>query len=144
MTNRKENNLTITRIFSSPVEDVYSAWIDPEQIVKWHAPAGGEVLKASVDLKVGGQYNIEMKSDCIKPVVSGKYIEIKKSKRLIYTWQWNGENQPITQVTVEFRPIEDKTEVTLTHHRFVDVDSKDKHESGWNGCLDSLENFIKN
>lgn len=32
--------LVIERVFHAPVEKVWKAWTDPEQIKKWHDPQG--------------------------------------------------------------------------------------------------------
>ncbi len=43
-----------------------------------------------------------------------------------------------TRVTVEFRDRGAATEVVLTHDRFPTRAERDKHETGWTGCLEKL------
>ena len=43
-----------------------------------------------------------------------------------------------TQVTLEFRPNGDATDLTFIHERFRDEESGRKHTEGWTGCLNRL------
>jgi len=144
--NQSDIKLQIKRFFNCPVEKVYSAWTDPEQLRKWHAPGEVKVDSASADLKIGGRYRIEMiiGPDGQTSTTYGEYKEIVSNKRLVYTWGWEGPDRYETIVTVEFNPKDNGTELVLTHERFSDTDGRDKHQYGWNGCLDKLESFLKN
>ena len=44
-----------------------------------------------------------------------------------------------TLVTVDFLDRNGFTEVQITHDRFPNTDVRDRHDHGWNGCLDKLE-----
>jgi uncharacterized protein YndB with AHSA1/START domain len=46
----------ITRIFDVPVEKVWAAWTDPEQLKKWWGPKHFTSPLAKTDLRVGGKY----------------------------------------------------------------------------------------
>ena len=55
--------------------------------------------------------------------------------QLVYTWQRQHiAGAPETIVTVEFRPHATGTELVLTHELPV-AEARDRHEDGWNGCL---------
>jgi predicted enzyme related to lactoylglutathione lyase len=60
----------------------------------------------------------------------------------VYTWNWRG-NQGIefgeTVVTVDFLDKEGFTEVQIAHDLFPSTEVRDRHQYGWNGCLDKLE-----
>ena len=45
-------------------------------------------------------------------------------------------------MTLVLKPDGDGTLLTLTHEQFVDEDSRNGHEQGWNGSLDKLEKFV--
>jgi hypothetical protein len=34
------------------------------------------------------------------------------------------------------------TEIQLTHENLPNVEQRDKHEHGWNGCIQQLANFL--
>ena len=141
----KEIKLQINRFFDCAADELFSAWTDPEQLQKWHAPQNVEVGDVEVDLSVGGLYRIEMLhdgSDKNLSVVSGEYREIEKNRRLVYTWGWEGSDRYETLVTVEFKEKNGGTELLLKHQRFASDSGRDRHEFGWNGCLDGLHRYL--
>ncbi len=62
--------------------------------------------------------------------------EIVPNRKLVYTWAWESTPERESLVTVEFKPSGDGTELVLTHQRFADSQARDRHQHGWNGCLD--------
>ena len=42
------------------------------------------------------------------------------------------------RVTVEFRARGEATEIVLTQSLFADAAVRDRHDGGWQGCLDRL------
>ena len=43
-------------------------------------------------------------------------------------------------VTIEFYQVVDC--VLLTHEHLLNAEQRDKHEHGWNGCINQLTKFI--
>jgi uncharacterized protein YndB with AHSA1/START domain len=77
--------------------------------------------------------------------VMGTFREVVPRERLVYTWAWRGEDGkpgPETLVTVTFRAVGRKTELTLRHEGFADKDGREAHRGGWNGCLDKLAALV--
>ncbi|MEP6546262.1 MAG: SRPBCC domain-containing protein [Gammaproteobacteria bacterium] len=71
---------------------------------------------------------------------SGEYRELVPPERLAMTWRWeNGEDPGESQVEIDLRTIADGTELTFTHSRLHDEDTRLTHEEGWNGALNKLE-----
>jgi uncharacterized protein YndB with AHSA1/START domain len=67
-------------------------------------------------------------------------------EKLVYTWAWRGDDGKPgheTLVTVTFRAMGPKTELTLRHEGFETKDSRDSHMGGWSGCLDKLAEYLK-
>jgi hypothetical protein len=58
----------------------------------------------------------------------------------VYTWRWDGIMREVgeTLVTVEFHDLGNSTEIIVTHERFPDAGTRDRHRSGWEPCLDRL------
>lgn len=132
--------LAIKREFNVSVERLFSAWCKPELIQKWFAPGNMTVPEATADVTDGGQYRIVMHDadDESNHIVGGKYHKVVKNETLIFTWQWEG-SPIITKVAVSFKALTDKTsELLLKHTEFADIEARDKHEMGWNGCLQNL------
>ena len=131
--------LSIKREFNTPVEMLFKIWTDPVLVTKWFAPGAMAVAEADVDATEGGHYRIVMQSpDGEQYIVSGIYQEIVKDEKLVFTWKWqDSDNTTKVKVLFKIRP-EDTSALELIHTEFIDQESCDKHEQGWNGCLNNL------
>ena len=144
--------LVVRRIYPHPPERIFSAWTNPEEIVRWSAPKGVECTLAEVDLRAGGRYRLGMRDpDGAMHITSGVYREVFPPAKLVYTWQWehiqSGEDagekeERETLVTVEFLPNERGTELVLTHEMFPDSSARDSHQGGWTSILERLEEAL--
>jgi len=136
--------LQVNRVIKVPRERVFAAWTTPADIIKWMGCGNSKALSADVDLRVGGKYQINMQSsDCGTMQVSGVYREIKSPSHLVFTWGWEGSEpgsqRSETLVTVDLIDRDGSTEVRIAHEGFTDAETCDKHQFGWNACLDKFE-----
>ena len=153
----KENSiqLQLKRVFDAPRELVFRAWTDPRQFQQWFGAAacdGASLQSVKLDARPGGRYRLQVRRpDGEFFTTVGTYQEVKPPERLVFTWQFEkdgagdefGEVEPPEMlVTVEFRARGKQTELTLTHERFGSVESRDRHNDGWNRCLESLGKFV--
>jgi uncharacterized protein YndB with AHSA1/START domain len=146
--------LILKRVLNATPERAFEAWTSAEHIQQWMRPEPGMVVPlASMDLRVGGKFRIQMK----KPdgeffTAVGVFQEVKAPERLVYTWDWEKdgsgaefgevEGKP-SLITVEFLRRGERTEFVLTHGRFATVESRDSHAGGWGRIADSLAKFVE-
>jgi uncharacterized protein YndB with AHSA1/START domain len=136
------SSLLISRTYPASVERVFKAWTDANQLGQWFAPTDDYTTRASVDLQVGHEYRIAIthKGGNVHTIL-GTYRLIDPPRKLVYTWRW--ENGPAdTLVTVDFTPEGEATKVTITHEQFANIEDRDKHNEGWNGCLNRLQHTL--
>ena len=139
-----QTSLRIRRYYPHPVASVYAAWSDPAQMKHWMGPSDdfGEA-EVTMDVRVGGRYRFVMHApDGEQHRVGGEFREIVPERKLVYTWAWESTPERESLVTVEFRASGQGTELLLTHQRFADAQARDKHQHGWNGCLDRLGRYL--
>jgi uncharacterized protein YndB with AHSA1/START domain len=130
--------LTVERTINAPQEDLFNAWLNPDMLRKFMMPAPGmNVPKASNDPKTGGTFDIVMQAGDNEIPHSGTYREISPHDRIVFTWV-SPYSVDDSTVTLTFNPVAEGTQVTLTHIRFVDEESRDNHQGGWMGILDAL------
>lgn len=140
-----ENKLEIKRFISASRARIFAAWTRPEEIMKWFGPGPVTCLSAKVDLQIGGEYHIRMKSDYAGETdFRGVYLEVKPPSRLVYTWLW--KNHPAmgsgaTLVTVNFMELDGGTEIHLVQEGFAAAALRDMHIRGWSS-LDKLETLL--
>jgi uncharacterized protein YndB with AHSA1/START domain len=132
--------LQITRTIKARRQRVFDSWTNPDLMQRWFAPGAMTVADASADLRVGGQYRVEMRgADGFVHVASGTYTRIIPNELLSFTWGGSCDPQADTLVTVQFKDVDGGTELILTHEHFPSPEAMAKHEHGWIGCLDKLE-----
>ena len=138
--------LEIRVVIKASTKEAFDAWTKPELMKRWYAPGAMKVPNASANLAIGGAYSVEMKGEMggneVNPTASGIYKEIIPNELLSFTWAWQDDSSPETLVTVKFKEVDGGTEVTLIHDRFTSDEARDKHQHGWQGCLDNLAKFI--
>jgi uncharacterized protein YndB with AHSA1/START domain len=142
--------LVLKRVFDAPREKVFDAWIDPRQLGAWMGPRGVRAEAPVLEAKVGGRYRVVMHMDSGQtPAVGGVYREIARPERLVFTWAWEGEHpggvaNHETLVTLTFRDVGGKTEMTMRHDGFENDAARDSHSHGWNGSFDKLGEMLAN
>jgi uncharacterized protein YndB with AHSA1/START domain len=146
--------LILKRTLNAPQERAFNAWTSAEHIQQWMQPEPGMVVPlASMDLRVGGKFRIQMKRlDGDFSTAVGVFKEVKAPERLVYTWDWEKdgsgaefgevEGKP-SLITVEFLKRGERTEMVLTHSRFDTVESRDNHARGWGKIVESLARFVE-
>jgi uncharacterized protein YndB with AHSA1/START domain len=143
------NMLRITRIFDATCERVFDAWVKRDHFVQWMCPPGVEVTVCEIDVRPGGAWRIDGRHSGDRVFSSsGRYLEVKRTERLIFTWAHHADGDFAkprgheTTVHIELRALGDKTELTLIHGPFADTSSLDNHNSGWTGTFDKLVVFL--
>lgn len=134
-------SIRVTRLIQAGPERVFEAWTRPDELKQWSCPVGATVEDVSVDLRVGGRYRLQMKTDeGSTHTAVGVYEVVDAPHRLVYTWRWEEvPDMPDTLVTVTFHRVGESTEVVVLHDRFADEKTAADHEMGWTSCLDKLE-----
>lgn len=142
-----ESTVRLEKQIAAPVEQVFEAWTDPRGMAAWYAPSDDfGPTGAEVDVQVGGAYRVQMypPGQDHPRTVSGQYCRVEASRTLSFTWAWEPPHADTkeTQVTVEFHPRGETTDLVLIHERFNDVPHRNGHEKGWRGCLDRLARLM--
>jgi len=140
-----QNALQLRRTFAAPRERVFRAWTDAREFALWfHPTTDHTTVISSLNLKVGGTYSLEMhhkNGDVHK--LSGTYQQIKPPEKLVFTWRWATDPPgQETLVSLDFLDLGNATEIVLSHGQFPDAATRDKHNHGWNGCLDQLQSYL--
>ncbi len=138
--------LELRRIIKAPRQRVFDAFVNPEVFRKWWGPEGVQVENLALDVRVGGEYSLEMHhSSGNIHYLSGVYSVIEAPERLAYSWHWGvGEEKgAATLVELAFLDVDGGTEVVLTHSGFDSEEARNNHNSGWGGSFNCLETVIK-
>ena len=73
----------LSRTFHAPRELVFKAWGSADHVKRWFAPKPFTVPQATVDMRVGGPFELVMLGpDGVEHWVRGKFVEVSKFDRL--------------------------------------------------------------
>jgi uncharacterized protein YndB with AHSA1/START domain len=139
-------SLTMTRRIAARPAIVFDALTTPEGIAHWWGPDAGPVLLAETDPRVGGRFRVRFRRlDGSEHESSGEYLEVQRPARLAMSWRWLGgaEDPGESRVEITLRATGEGTELTLTHSRLHDEETRRGHEQGWIGALDKLERHLR-
>ena len=146
--------LNITRTFDASPEALFDAWTDPAQVAEWYGPEGfGKSNIQAFDAREGGEYSLTMNApDGGKHKLQGEFKvfdrpQSGRSGKLSFTWQWveggmEDTMGALTLVTVEFKPVGDKTEMVFLHEGFASEAIRDSHNKGWSSSFNKLEKVL--
>ena len=134
-------SLTLVRRIAARPSIVFDALTTPDGIACWWGPDAGPVLLAETDVRIGGRFRVRFRTlDGSEHESSGEYLEVVRPERLAMSWRWQGSEDPgESLVEIDLRASAEGTELTFTHSRLRDEDTRRSHEEGWNGALDKLQ-----
>jgi uncharacterized protein YndB with AHSA1/START domain len=138
-----ETVLELTRVFDAAPARVFNAWLDREEWQSWLGPEGTTCEVPLLEPRIGGKYRILMTlSDGRLAPVAGAFTAIDPPSRLAFTWTWEGDDTRQSLVTLSFRDLGGKTEMTLRQEGLGTIESRDGHGKGWNSALNKLERYL--
>ena len=137
----------VTRTFDAPRPLVFRAWLDPDQIAVWMAPAGLDVPPSSieVDARPGGviAYTMRDASSGQEYPVRFEIVEMVEPELLVF------ESPPLPEfgfperITTRVVLEEDggRTTVAVTQRPHTDETLSDA-DTGWSSMLEKLADLI--
>ena len=142
----------ISRVINAPVDLVYRAWTDPNQLSKWWGPKDFTNPVCEIDIRPGGEIRIDMKGpDGTVYPMAGIFMEIIEPERLVFTstamQDENGTWQLEVFNTISFDGEEGNTKLTV-NASVVKQTARSAPaiagmEQGWQESLDKLNDLLK-
>ena len=109
------NEIKIIRVYDAPVQLVWDAWTDPEQVAQWWGPRGFTLTTHSKDLRAGGHWHYTMHGpDGTDYPNKTHYFEVEPCAKLVYDHGANDNQPPLFRVTVHFSESDGKTLMDMT------------------------------
>jgi uncharacterized protein YndB with AHSA1/START domain len=150
--------LVISKVFDASPDILWTAWTSPEMIRCWWGPKMFTAPYASIDLKVGGKYLLDMRGPDGKDYWStGTYKEIVPMKKLVLAdsfadakgnivpasyYGMKGNFPMASEITITFEKLNGKTRMTARYPSFP-ADSYDGAKEGWSQQFEKLEEMLK-
>ena len=152
---QKKHDLVITRVFDAPIERVWKAWTDAEDVMLWWGPTGFTAPLARMDVREGGTSLVCMSSpDFGTHYSTWEYQEIVPMTRIEYIHNLADETgnkiDPATvgmppdfpqdqRHVVTFKALDsNKTELTVTEYGWTADQMMEMSKMGMEQCLDKM------
>ena len=134
----------IEKIINSPIEEAFDAWLNPTIMSKFMMGMPGMPdSEVENDAREGGNFTIVMHYRGEKIPHTGKYLEISRPDKLVFTWASRHSVVDNSTVTLNFTKLNGhRTKISLTHVKFIDEEARSGHEKGWSHILDNLNQIM--
>jgi len=139
--------VAITHVFDAPIEHVFRAWTDPDELAAWYGPAGMRTPRENIqiDLRVGGRYELTMVSlDGDREFSIGyEIVELSPPELLVL----RSDPMPAaskgdsTTVRVALEDLDGRTRMTLTDGPLPF--GREHAEAGYRAAVDKLAAHVR-
>lgn len=128
----------VTRNFSMPIDQVFDAWLRPDQACKWlFATPTGEMVHVEIDPRVGGSFRFVDRRNGEDVEHVGEYITIERPHRIVFDFAVPQYDPRRTRVAVEIEMQGTGCVLSLTHEGVPD-EYAERTRSGWIKILEGL------
>lgn len=136
-----DKEIVITRVFDAPRDLVYKAYTDPKLIPDWWGPRRLTTTVDKMDLKPGGSWRfLSREPNGTLHAFHGVYREITASRKISWTFEYEGAPGHVSNETVTFEDKGGKTLVTITAVYASKADRDGMVNAGMEGGLrESME-----
>ena len=145
--------LEINRILKAPADAIWKCWTTPDLLMQWFCPRPWRVVKADMDLRVGGQANFLMQGPNGESFPNiGVYLALEENRHLVFTDAfragWIPSEKPfmVGEVLLSATPENFTHYIARAHHwNAQDMESHQNRgfEPGWNAAADQLEELAR-
>jgi uncharacterized protein YndB with AHSA1/START domain len=142
MSTQDRATVRVTHRFSTSAERVFDAWLDPARARKFlFTTPTGQMVRAEIDARIGGAFCFVDRRDGEDVEQSGKYMEIDRPRRLVFSFMVPKYSNEVTTVRIEIVPEGSGCVLTLTHEGVLPEWAKPT-EGGWAGILKNLASRV--
>lgn len=163
MTTAPTFDVTLTRVFASPIGKVWQAWTEDEMVKKWWGPTGFSCPVAKMNVREGGKSLVCMKAPAeyggAEIFSTWTYTKVVPNESFDYIFNFSDKDgNKITPSeagvpggipedghhSVSFKKIDDSaTEVTILERGYFDEQTQQMSLAGLTQCFDKMAEALK-
>ena len=152
------HNVNLIRIFNSPLQKVWKAWTDAEEVMKWWGPMGFSCPVAKMDVRVGGVSLVCMGApkewggkDMYNSWTYSVIVPLQRLEYIVTFTDADGNKFDPIEVgappgipfevphVIIFKEISsNETEVTITEYGYATAEMCNLSKMGMEQCLDKM------
>jgi uncharacterized protein YndB with AHSA1/START domain len=156
-------DVNVIRDFDAPVERLWQAWTEPDDLLRWWGPVGFECTRATADVREGGRIFVTMKA----PAEYGGFeqhstwnithLEPLRGISYVFNFADVGGNR-ITPEEAGIPPGvpadgehevhltdagDGRSRLEMTEHGYTSAEARDLSQQGLEQCLDKMADLIE-
>lgn len=156
-------DVSVVREFDAPIERVWGAWTQPDDLREWWGPTGFTCPRAEADVRVGGRIRVTMRAPeefgGFEQHSAWELTDVEAPRRLRYVFRFTDvEGSPITPAQagipgdgvpergeheVVLTSLDDgRTRLEMTEHGYTAVGARDMSQAGLEQCLDKMAALV--
>jgi len=142
--------ITLTRIYDAPRDEVWAMWTEADHIKEWWGPDGFSVGAVESDPRPGGVLTIVMVGPEFEQTMRARYSEVDVGQKLVVesvVHTPDGEPFIDSAHVVTFRSLGERTEVTVNARASVfdpaGLGALAGMKAGWNQSLQCLDDALR-
>ena len=141
------NSVYINRIFNCSTQQLFNWMVKPNLLTKWFGPKHLSTGIIESDLKVGGNYRIELLKDQGNTFfIEGQYIEIDEPSKLVFSFKYKGlpHTPPDSIIKIIIEEIESSVSKLSLIQKFemIPTDMENRLRA-WENMFEKLNKEIK-
>lgn len=146
----------VERKFNFPVERLWRAWTDAEQLQKWYCPVFLSVIPGSItsELFVGGTWAVavDVSANGFNAYFWGKYSQVETNQKIVHDLNYSQdelefalrEPQPDAhRIEIDFQAQANSTIVRFSQFGQMDPEQAEASHEGMQSYFDNLENYLE-
>lgn len=140
------HTIRLHRVFRTPPEKVYRAFLDADAMCKWLPPHGFTAKMFHCDAKVGGTFRMAFTNFTTtnSHAFGGTYLELVPGEKIRYTDKFDDPNLPgEMQVTVTLKAVSCGTDVSIVQEGVPAIIPAEGCYVGWQESLDQLRLLVE-
>jgi len=135
--------ISLTRVFESPRQRVWSEWTEPEAFADWFGGPTCEIPLDSVamDVRPGGAWKLTMYAPPDRRQIDwwGEYREVERPTRLVFTISDQPDPELFDLIVVVLTDLgDDRTEMLFEQRGWMGPEQYEAAKRGWGGFFDRM------
>ena len=145
-----ENEIIIDRVLDAPIESVWSAWTESEQISKWFNSANIDMDVIELDVRPNGHFRFKIPNPDSNEVLgeyTGTYITVQKPDELSFDVIDFSINKNPKGISASFKALFESVDKQTLLRFIITLDNQSYREittTGWIQTFENLASYLNN
>jgi uncharacterized protein YndB with AHSA1/START domain len=141
------SSIQIQKTFPFPVDRIFQAWTDGEELKSWWKPSNFNLTESKTDVKTGGIIEYRFRNEAVEEAsLTGSYRDVQPNALLDYDWTWEVSGKPTSEgskqhITIRFTADGEGCTVAVTQEQEAELEQESVQHS-WEEAFENLKTYL--